>query len=118
MEPKLYVGNLPYSTTEDDLRTLFAQAGTVASAEVIKDRISGQSKGFAFVLMGSQSEAEKAISMFNGYKIEERDLRVSIARPREESDRGGFGPRRDSRFDRGRGGRDQRGNKGSGPRRY
>lgn len=124
MEPKLYVGNLPYSTTEDDLRGLFAQAGTVASVEVIKDRISGQSKGFAFVLMGSQSEAEKAITMFNGYKIEERDLRVSIARPREESDRGGgFGPRRDSRYDRGgstgsRGGRDQRGGRGGGSRRY
>ncbi len=65
MENRLYVGNLAYSTTEDDLRTLFAQAGTVASVALIKDRVSGQSKGFAFVEMGNQAEAQKAISMFN-----------------------------------------------------
>lgn len=88
MESKLYVGNLSYSTTEDDLRTLFIQAGTVSSVALIKDRDSGQSKGFAFVEMGNQSEAQKAISMFNGYNLGDRELRVSIARPREE--RGGF----------------------------
>ena len=88
MESKLYVGNLSYSTTEDDLRTLFIQAGTVSSVALIKDRDSGQSKGFAFVEMGNQSEAQKAISMFNGYNLGDRELKVSIARPREE--RGGF----------------------------
>ena len=88
MESKLYVGNLSYSTTEDDLRTLFFQAGTVASVALIKDRDSGQSKGFAFVEMSNQSEAQKAISMFNGFNIGDREMRVSLARPREE--RGGF----------------------------
>jgi RNA recognition motif-containing protein len=89
MESKLYVGNLSYSTTEDDLRTMFFQAGTVASVALIKDRDSGQSKGFAFVEMSNQSEAQKAISMFNGFNMGDRELKVSMARPREE--RGGFG---------------------------
>ena len=88
MESKLYVGNLSFSTTEDDLRTLFFQAGTVASVALIKDRDSGQSKGFAFVEMSNQSEAQKAITMFNGFSIGNRELRVTMARPREE--RGGF----------------------------
>ncbi|HSR20048.1 MAG TPA: RNA-binding protein [Anaerolineales bacterium] len=87
MESKLYVGNLSYSTTEDDLRTLFAEAGTVASVALIKDRDTGQSKGFAFVEMSNQVEAEKAISMFNGRMLGERELKVNLARPRE--DRGG-----------------------------
>jgi RNA recognition motif-containing protein len=91
MESKLYVGNLSYSTTEDDLRTLFMQAGTVASVALIKDRDSGRSKGFAFVEMSNQVEAEKAISTFNGYRLGDRELKVSIARPQEE--RGGFGNR-------------------------
>ena len=90
MESKLYVGNLAYSTTEDSLRALFFQAGTVSSVALIKDRDSGQSKGFAFVEMSTQVEAEKAISMFNGYQMGDRELRVSIARPREEKPRGGF----------------------------
>ena len=88
MESKLYVGNLSYSTSEEDLRSLFAQAGTVTSVALIKDRDSGQSKGFAFVEMGNQVEAQKAVSMFNGHSMGDRELRVSIARPREE--RGGF----------------------------
>jgi RNA recognition motif-containing protein len=91
MESKLYIGNLSYSTTEDDLRSLFFQAGTVTSVTLIKDRDSGQSKGFAFVEMGNQAEAQKAISMFNGHNMGDRELRVSLARPREE--RGGFGTR-------------------------
>jgi len=91
MESKLYVGNLSYSTTEDDLRNLFAQAGAVASVAVIKDRDSGRSKGFAFVEMSTQAEAQKAISMFNGQSLQDRELKVSIARPREESGRGGYG---------------------------
>jgi RNA recognition motif-containing protein len=88
MESKLYVGNLSYSTTEDDLRTLFFQAGTVSSVALIKDRETGQAKGFAFVEMSNQAEAQKAISMFNGFNWGNRELKVSLARPREE--RGGF----------------------------
>ncbi|HLF73887.1 MAG TPA: RNA-binding protein [Anaerolineales bacterium] len=105
MESKLYVGNLSYSTTEDDLRSLFFQAGTVASVALIKDRDSGQSKGFAFVEMSTQAEAQKAISMFNGYNMGDRELRVSIARPREERGRSGGFDNRGS----GRGHRPQRG---------
>jgi len=111
MEKKLYVGNLSYNTTETELRDLFSQAGTVASVELIKDRDTGSSKGFAFIEMGSQSEAEKAISTFNGYDLDNRALKVNIARPREERPRGG-GWRKDSSprrpGDRGRRGRDRR----------
>ena len=88
MNSKLYVGNLSYSTTEDDLRNLFVEAGTVTSVALIKDRDSGRSKGFAFVEMSNQAEAQKAIELFNGRTLGDRDLRVSIAQPREE--RGGF----------------------------
>ncbi len=91
MESKLYVGNLSYSTTEDDLRTLFTQAGTVSSVALIKDRDSGQSKGFAFIEMSTQVEAEKAISMFNGHQLGDRELKVSLARPREDRPGGGGG---------------------------
>ena len=103
MNSKIYVGNLSYSTTEGDLRSLFSQAGYVASVALIKDRDSGQSKGFAFVEMLNQSETGKAISMFNGYRMGERELRVSIARPREEQsgfrDRGSGHSRRPPRRD-------------------
>lgn len=103
METKLYVGNLPYTTTEDDLKTLFEQAGSVTAVDLIKDRDTGSSKGFAFVTMGSQSELEKAIQMFNGYSLGNREMKVNIARPREErSDSGGYG------------GRSSYGNRGSG----
>ena len=91
MESKLYVGNLSYSTTEDDLRTLFTQAGTVSSVALIKDRDSGQSKGFAFIEMSTQVEAEKAISMFNGHSMGDRELKVSLARPRDDKPGGGGG---------------------------
>jgi len=87
MEAKLYVGNLSYATTDEDLRTLFAQAGTVASVAVIKDRDTGTSKGFGFVEMTTQADAQKAISMFNAYNLGERSLTVNLAKPREE--RGG-----------------------------
>jgi RNA recognition motif-containing protein len=83
MEAKLYVGNLAYTTTEDDLRTLFAQAGAISSVALIKDRDTGQSKGFAFVEMGTQAEAQKAITMFNAYKLGDRDLTVNVAKPRK-----------------------------------
>ena len=85
MEIKLYVGNLSFTTTEDAICTLFAQAGTVTSVEVIKDRFTGNSKGFAFVQMSSQQEAEKAITMFNGYSLDNREIKVNPARPREDS---------------------------------
>jgi RNA recognition motif-containing protein len=92
MEVKLFVGNLSFSTKEEDIRNLMAQAGTVAAAELIKDRSTGESKGFAFVTMGSQVEAEKATQMFNGYQLDGREIKVGPARPRE--DRGGsFGNR-------------------------
>jgi RNA recognition motif-containing protein len=84
MNEKLYVGNLSYSTTETDLRQLFAQAGSVAACDLIKDRDTGQSKGFAFVTMGSQAEAEKATQMFNAHTVGERPLTVNPAKPREE----------------------------------
>ncbi|MBM3144568.1 MAG: RNA-binding protein [Chloroflexi bacterium] len=90
MEKKLYVGNLPYSTKESDLEEMFSQAGTVESAVLIKDRNSGRSKGFGFVEMSSQAEAEEAIRMFNEFELEGRALRVNIARPKEDSG----GPRR------------------------
>jgi RNA recognition motif-containing protein len=101
MESKLYVGNLSYSTTEDDLRTLFAQAGAVASVALVKDRDSGRSKGFAFVEMSTQTEAEKAISMFNSFQLGDRELKVSLARPREERPRS-FGSRGDGNRGSGR----------------
>ena len=87
MDVKLYVGNLPKSTTEDELKTLFAQAGAVASVEVIKDRDSGQSKGFAFITMNEQSEADKAISMFNAYSLGDRELKVNVAKPKVDRSR-------------------------------
>ena len=121
MESKLYVGNLAYSTSEADLETLFAQAGTVKSVAIIKDRDSGRSKGFAFVEMSNQAEAEKAISLFNGQQFQERALTVNIARPREERSGGGFGGNRGGGFgDRrgsGKNDRDRRGGTG-GQRRY
>ena len=88
MEAKLYVGNLSYETTEQGLRDLFMQAGTVVSVSLIKEPGTNRSKGFGFVEMGSQSDVQKAISMFNGYTLNERQLKVNVARPREE--RGGF----------------------------
>ena len=87
MEARLYVGNLPYSTTEEELRDLFAQAGEVKSVAVIKDRDSGRSKGFAFVEMGSQADAEAAIARFNNAALGNRNLTVNIARPREDRPR-------------------------------
>ena len=89
MEAKLYVGNLPYSTVDADLQTLFSQAGTVKSAQVIKDRQSGRSKGFGFVEMSSAEEAQSAITMFHGKDYSGRPLTVNIARPREERSGGG-----------------------------
>ena len=105
---KLYVGNLSYATTADDLRAWFAQAGTVISVDLITDRYSGESKGFGFVEMSNQSEGENAIRMLNGQTLDNREIRVNIARPREER-----GPRG---FSNKRGGRDRR--SGGGSRKY
>ncbi len=120
METKLFVGNLAFTTTSEELGTLFAQAGTVASAEVIMDRATGRSRGFAFVQMSNDAEAEKAISMFNGYSLNNREIKVNLARPREDSGRGGGfgGPRRNSGGYGDRGGRGGNyGNRGGGDRR-
>ena len=92
MEAKLYVGNLSYETTEQGLRELFMQAGSVTSVALIKEPGTNRSKGFAFVEMGSPTEVQKAISMFNGYSLNDRQLTVNVARPREE--RGGFNQKR------------------------
>lgn len=106
MEAKLYVGNLSYETTEQDLRDLFMQAGNVVSVAVIKEPGSNRSKGFAFVEMSSQAEVQKAISMFNSYSLKERQLTVNVARPREE--RGGFRQQRGGFRPGQRGGKERR----------
>ena len=91
MGSKLYVGNLSYDTTSSDLEQLFAQHGTVTSAEVINDRDTGRSKGFGFVQMGSDEEAQAAITALSGQQHEGRALTVNEAKPREERPRGGGG---------------------------
>lgn len=114
MEIKLYVGNLPFTTTEEDIRALFAKAGEVTSVALIRDRETGRSRGFAFVEMNSQAEAENAIKMFNAFTWNDRELVVNMARPREE--RGGrFDDRRGGGFDR-RSPRERRDRRGT--RRY
>jgi RNA recognition motif-containing protein len=80
VETRVYVGNLSKSTTQEELNTLFTQAGKVTATELIKDRRSDESRGFAFVTMSTQNEAEKAISMFNTYSLDEHALKVSLAK--------------------------------------
>lgn len=96
----LYVGNLPYRLTEDQLREAFEEFGEVASCAIIKDRQTGQSKGFGFVEMPNDSEAKAAIAGLNGRELQGRNINVNEARPRE-----GGGDRRPPRDDRGRGDR-------------
>jgi RNA recognition motif-containing protein len=93
---KLYVGNLPFASTAQDLEALFGQAGTVSVVEIIFDKFTGRSRGFAFVTMGSAEEAQKAVEKFHGHQLEGRALAVNIARPREERPprSGGFGGER------------------------
>lgn len=91
MAKKLYVGGLPYSTNADSLKEYFAQAGTVESAVVIMDKMTGRSKGFGFVEMSSDEEAAKAVDMFNGKDFEGRNLTVNEARPMEERPQRSFG---------------------------
>ena len=91
MSTKLYVGNLSFRTTSEDLQSHFAQAGNVASANVVTDRESGFSRGFGFVEMASDEEANQAITMFNGQELDGRSLTVNEARPRDERPGGGGG---------------------------
>jgi RNA recognition motif-containing protein len=91
MSTKLYVGNLSFNTSASDLETIFGESGTVTSANVIEDRETGRSRGFAFVEMSSDAEAKAAIASFDGKEIDGRNLKVNEAKPRE--DRGGGGGR-------------------------
>ena len=84
MDVRIYVGNLAKSTTEAEINTLFAQAGTVSSVDLVKDKGTNMSKGFAFVNMPEQAEADKAISMFNAYSLADNELKVNVAKPRVE----------------------------------
>jgi RNA recognition motif-containing protein len=112
MTKRIYVGNLSYQTTEHDLASLFEQIGQVESVDIITDRDTGRSKGFAFVEMGSE-DADKAIAQLNGTEVNGRPLTVNEARPREErsGNRGGYGGGRG-------GGRGGRGGRGGGYGRY
>ncbi len=92
MATKLYVGNLPYKVREEDLQTLFQEAGAVQAVNIIRDKISGQSRGFGFVEMASAEEAQKAVEMFNGHSMENREIIVNEARPQTpRTPRGGGG---------------------------
>jgi len=95
MATRLYVGGLPYSTKEESLKETFSKAGSVVSASIIMDKMTGRSKGFGFVEMSSDAESQKAIEMFNGKEFEGRTLTVNEARPMEarapRGDRGGMG---------------------------
>jgi len=98
MSNKLYVGNLSFETTENSLTDLFSQAGKVTSANLIQDKFTGKSRGFAFVEMSTSEEANKAIETFNGKDLDGRALTVNIARPREDRPSGGFGGGRRQRY--------------------
>src|SRR5215471_11659121 len=91
MSTKLYVGNLAFQTTSEDLQELFGQAGTVESASVVEDRMTGRSRGFAFVEMSTKEEASSAIDQFNGKEVGGRALKVNEAKPRENRGGGGGG---------------------------
>jgi RNA recognition motif-containing protein len=93
MAKRIFVGNLPFSATEDQLRSLFGQHGEVTSASIVTDKFTNRSRGFAFVEMGDDAAAAAAISALNGYNLDGRPLTVNEARERREGDRG---PRRDS----------------------
>jgi RNA recognition motif-containing protein len=96
MSRELFVGNLSYSTTEDNLQTLFSQFGTIESLKVISDSETGRSRGFGFVKMSTDEEAQQAIEGLNGQSCDGRDLKVNLAQPREKRTPGGGGRDRDS----------------------
>jgi len=112
MSTKLYVGNLAFNTTSEELQQLFSQAGTVESASVVEDRMTGRSRGFAFVEMATPEEAASAIEQMNGKEIGGRALKVNEAKPRENRPGGGGG----RRFGGNRGGGGYGGNSGGGGR--
>jgi RNA recognition motif-containing protein len=116
MSTKLFVGNLSFNTTENDLNDAFAPHGTVVEANLMMDRMSGRPRGFGFVTMSTPEEAQKAIEALNGAQLDGRALTVNIARPKEERPGGGGsrGPRRDFRSGGGSGG----GGGGGGRDRY
>ncbi|HEV2390792.1 MAG TPA: RNA-binding protein [Verrucomicrobiae bacterium] len=91
MPARLFVGNLPFTTTENDLQDYFAQAGGVVAVNIMQDRTTGRSRGFAFIEMGTQEDASKAIGMFHQKDFQGRALTVNEARPREERPMGGGG---------------------------
>jgi cold-inducible RNA-binding protein len=108
MSTKLFVGNLSFNTTENDLHDAFAAHGTVVEANLMVDRMSGRPRGFGFVTMGSPEEAQKAIEAMNGASLDGRNLTVNIARPKEERPGGGSrGPRREYGGGGGGGGRNR-----------
>lgn len=113
MAKRLYVGNLAYSTTEDDLKEAFAKIGEVASVKLIIDQVSGRSKGFGFVEMTSDEDGDKAISSLNGTTLMDRTITVNEARPQKERGGGGFGRGGGGGFGGG-GGRGGRGGGGGG----
>ena len=117
MSTKLFVGNLSFNTTENDLQDAFAAHGTVVETNLMMDRMSGRPRGFAFVTMGSPEEAQKAIDAMNGKQLDGRPLTVNIARPREERPGGGGGGGRREFRGGGGGGGGQRGG-GGGRDRY
>jgi len=94
MSTKLYVGNLSFNTTTQDLETMFGESGTVQSANIIEDRETGRSRGFAFVEMSSAEEAKAAITAFDGKEVDGRNLKVNEAKPRENGGGGGGGGNR------------------------
>ena len=114
MGKKLYVGNLSYRMTDSDLEQLFASHGTVSSAQVIMDRDTGRSKGFGFVEMASDQDAQSAITALNGKEIEGRSLTVNEARPKEDRGTGGGGGGGGGRGGYGGGGGGGRGSSGGG----
>jgi RNA recognition motif-containing protein len=100
---KIYVGNLSFDVTEEELRTEFVAFGKVESVSIIKDKYTGRAKGFAFVEMPSVSEGQAAITGLNGKNLKDRALTVNAARPRSDDRGGSYGDRRSGGFDRGRG---------------
>jgi RNA recognition motif-containing protein len=104
MSTKLFVGNLSFNTTENDLHDAFAAHGTVVEANLMVDRMSGRPRGFGFVTMGTPDEAQKAIDAMNGSSLDGRNITVNIARPKEERPGGGGGGGRGPRRDFGGGG--------------